>query len=108
MMLEGKTALVTGGRGGIGRAICARFEREGATVFAADLSEGGRLGPRLGAFRFTGDGAFLIAPLLAGWLLGTQGRAIAMLPLVVLTGVVLIGCVIWVPETHRRNVVRPT
>ena len=78
------------------------------TTLLADLSEGGRLGPRLGAFRFTGDGAFLIAPLLAGWLLGTQGRAIAMLPLVVLTGVVLIGCVIWVPETHRRNVVRPT
>src|SRR5690625_2865440 len=35
--LEGKTALVTGGAGGIGRAICARFAAEGATVFAADL-----------------------------------------------------------------------
>ena len=43
MMLNGKTALVTGGRGGIGRAICARFEREGATVYAADLSAGGSL-----------------------------------------------------------------
>ena len=41
--LEGKIALVTGGRGGIGRAICARFVCEGASVYAADLSEGGSL-----------------------------------------------------------------
>jgi len=37
--LQGKVAFVTGGLGGIGRAICARFVREGATVFAADLKE---------------------------------------------------------------------
>ena len=43
MMLKGKTALVTGGRGGIGRAICARFLHEGARIFAADLSAGGSL-----------------------------------------------------------------
>ena len=43
MMLDGKIALVTGGRGGIGRAIVDRFQREGATVYAADLSEGGSL-----------------------------------------------------------------
>ena len=43
MMLEEKTALVTGGRGGIGRAIVARFLREGATVYATDLSESGSL-----------------------------------------------------------------
>ena len=38
-MLEGKTAFVTGGTGGIGSAICARFEKEGAEVIAADLSD---------------------------------------------------------------------
>ena len=43
MKLEGKTALVTGGRGGIGRAIVSRFLREGAIVYAADLSEQGSL-----------------------------------------------------------------
>ena len=43
MRLEGKTALVTGGRGGMGRAIVGRFLKEGATVYAADLSPGGSL-----------------------------------------------------------------
>ncbi|WP_170427512.1 SDR family NAD(P)-dependent oxidoreductase [Ruegeria arenilitoris] len=43
MMLDGKTALVTGGRGGIGRAIVARFLREGARVYAADLTPEGSL-----------------------------------------------------------------
>jgi NAD(P)-dependent dehydrogenase (short-subunit alcohol dehydrogenase family) len=43
-MLKEKVAFVTGGRGGIGRAICARFLKEGATVFAADLSEAGSIG----------------------------------------------------------------
>lgn len=42
--LTGKVALITGARGGIGRAIAARFEREGARVYAADLTEGGSLG----------------------------------------------------------------
>ncbi len=42
-ILEGKTAFVTGGTGGIGSAICARFEREGAQVIAADLSQQGEL-----------------------------------------------------------------
>jgi len=43
MMLEGKVALVTGARGGIGRAIVARFVKEGAKVYAADLSPEGSL-----------------------------------------------------------------
>lgn len=43
MKLEGKTAFVTGGRGGIGRAIVSRFLNEGATVYSADLSAGGSL-----------------------------------------------------------------
>ncbi|MEM8876239.1 MAG: SDR family oxidoreductase [Pseudomonadota bacterium] len=41
MMLKGKTALVTGARGGIGRAVVSRFQREGATVYAVDLSAEG-------------------------------------------------------------------
>lgn len=38
--LAGKVALVTGGIGGIGRAVCERLVREGAVVYAADLSDG--------------------------------------------------------------------
>ena len=43
-VLSGKTAFVTGGSGGIGSAICERFEREGADVIAADLQDAGTAG----------------------------------------------------------------
>jgi len=36
--LAGKTAFVTGGAGGQGRAICSRFAAEGARVIAADVA----------------------------------------------------------------------
>ncbi len=42
-MLSGRIALVTGGCGGAGRAVCDRFVAEGATVYAADLSATGSL-----------------------------------------------------------------
>ena len=50
--IDGRVALVTGGRGGAGRAVCARLEREGAHVYAADLSEAGTIGdaPAAGEF----------------------------------------------------------
>ncbi len=56
--LEHKIALVTGGRGGVGRAVCDRFEREGAIVYAADLSEGGSLTPNATAPSDDAPGAF--------------------------------------------------
>jgi 2-hydroxycyclohexanecarboxyl-CoA dehydrogenase len=37
--LSGKTVLVTGGGGAIGRAICARFAEDGAKVLVADRDE---------------------------------------------------------------------
>lgn len=42
--LENKIAFVIGARGGIGRAVCKRFRKEGAIVFAADIDPQGSLG----------------------------------------------------------------
>ncbi|MXW61696.1 MAG: SDR family oxidoreductase [Acidimicrobiaceae bacterium] len=50
--LDGRVALVTGGRGGAGRAVCARFAAEGAFVYAADLNDAGTIGPSPAAGEF--------------------------------------------------------
>jgi MFS family permease len=71
----------------------------GVTVLA-DLSEGSALGGRLAAFRFTGDSAFVVAPLLSGWLYQLQGRAVATLPLLLLSAAVTVGVWFFVPETR--------
>ena len=40
MRMEGKIALVSGGAGGIGSAICRLFASEGAKVAVADIDSG--------------------------------------------------------------------
>lgn len=73
------------------------------TTVLADLSEGKALGKRLGAFRFTGDAAFMVAPLLSGWLYTVGGRPLAILPMVIFATVVAIGATLFIPETLRKG-----
>ena len=49
--LSGKTALITGGAGGIGAEVARRFRQEGASVFVADVNcaEGEKTAASLGA-----------------------------------------------------------
>jgi len=47
--LKDRIAVVTGGTGGIGQAICERFEREGAIVYAADITDNKK--SQAGSFR---------------------------------------------------------
>ena len=50
--LEGQVALITGGTGGMGRAISAAFLKAGATVVATDVAEQADLGPGIDYRRY--------------------------------------------------------
>ncbi|HVR77371.1 MAG TPA: MFS transporter [Acidimicrobiia bacterium] len=73
----------------------------GSTILA-DLTEEGGLGKRLGAFRFAGDLAFLVTPLLSGALYEVSGRFLGTLPLLALTATATLGALFVLPETIRR------
>lgn len=72
-----------------------------ATTVLADLTEGHGFGRRLGAFRFTGDVAFTVAPVLSGWLYELSGRVTAVLPVLAFATIVTLGVIFVIPETHR-------
>jgi MFS family permease len=73
----------------------------GATLLA-DLSEGGRLGHRLGVFRITGDVALFVAPLVAGVLYEGAGRGVAVGSLAVFVAGVTAFAAGVLPETRRH------
>lgn len=50
--LEGQVALITGGAGGMGRAISAAFKAAGATVIATDRAENEDIGPGIEYMRY--------------------------------------------------------
>lgn len=56
---EGRTALVTGGASGIGRATAMAFAREGASVVVADLDESGGAETVRAIEQAAGTGAFV-------------------------------------------------
>lgn len=74
----------------------------GSTILA-DLTPEGGLGRRLGAFRFAGDLAFLVTPLLSGALYEFDGRLLGTLPLLALTAAATLGALIVLPETLPKN-----
>ena len=63
MRLSGKTAIITGGSSGLGRAIARRFAAEGANVVVADLLETPREGgdPTVGVITTDGGKAEFVA-----------------------------------------------
>ena len=75
-VLEGRVALVTGGRGGAGRAVCQRFVDEGAIVYAADLTDDGTIGGDPGAGQFLRFDVTSEDEVLAGFetIANEQGR----------------------------------
>ncbi len=64
--LDGRVALVTGGRGGAGRAVCQRLADEGAHVYAADLSDAGSIGSAAAAGDFLAFDVTDEAAVIAG------------------------------------------
>lgn len=74
----------------------------GSTILA-DLTPEGGLGRRLGAFRFAGDLAFLVTPVLSGALYELDGRLLGTLPLLALTATATLGSLMVLPETLPRR-----
>jgi MFS family permease len=69
------------------------------TTILADLTEEGSLGRHLGAFRFTGDLAFVVTPILAGAFYDLSGRWLGTVPVLLLAVVATIASAVIVPET---------
>lgn len=69
------------------------------TTMLADLTEQGGLGRHLGAFRFTGDLAFLITPIVSGALYEVGGRTVGTLPVLALAALTTLAALLWLPET---------
>jgi MFS family permease len=70
----------------------------GSTMLA-DLTEHGSLGRRLGSFRFAGDLAFLVTPVLTGALYEVSGRGLGTLPVLILSAVTTFAALVVLPET---------
>lgn len=73
----------------------------GSTMLA-DLSEGGGIGRRFGGYRFAGDLALMITPVLSGALYEISGLTLATLPLLVLTTLATVASAVILPETLRK------